>query len=249
MIEMIKSVIKKTPLEPAARWLYTRFSSSLNARYDRETLAVMKKCLKRDSNCIDAGAHSGEVLKLILKCAPDGRHYAFEPLPDLYERLSVEFGGVNVNPVALSDYSGESTFQYVRSRPTHSGLKQRDYPDEDVEVEQITVKVDRLDNVIPAGLKVDFIKIDVEGAEYNLLKGAVETVKRCRPVIVFEYGLGAAEYYEEATPENVYTLLTGECGLKLSLMSRWLRNEQPLTEAEFVKEFNTNSNYYFIAYP
>jgi FkbM family methyltransferase len=249
MIEIIKSVIKKTPLEPAARWVYTRFSSSLNARYDRETLAVMKKRLKRDSNCIDAGAHSGEVLKLILKCAPDGRHHAFEPLPDLYEGLLKNFSGVKVSSTALSDYTGESTFQYVRSRPTHSGLKERDYPDEKAEVEQITVNVDRLDNVIPPELKIDFIKIDVEGAEYNLLKGAVEMVKRSRPVIVFEYGLGAAEYYDEATPENVFGLLTGECGLKLSLMSRWLKNERSLDEAEFVKEFNANTNYYFIAYP
>src|SRR6266852_4019276 len=78
--------VLRTPLADPVRWLYRRIfplsPADKNSRCDAETLAVMKRILKEDSNCVDIGAHSGSILRLMLECAPRGQHLAFEPLPD-----------------------------------------------------------------------------------------------------------------------------------------------------------------------
>jgi hypothetical protein len=67
------------------------------------------------------------------------------------------------------------------------------------------------------------MKVDVEGAELQVFKGTVQTIKRSRPLIVFEHGLGAADYCGTA-PEILYDLLGGDCGLRLFLMEDWLES-------------------------
>ncbi len=110
------------------------------------------------------------------------------------------------------------------------------------------VKTDLLDNIVDPADVVDFIKIDVEGAELEVLRGGIETIKRSKPVIVFEHGLGAADCYG-TRPEEDYALLCGECGLRLSLLDGWLEGRQALSEYEFCKQFYKGLNYYFVAHP
>ena len=64
-----------------------------NLEYDRLTKKILKEHLQKDSNCIDIGCHKGEILEMMLKYSPDGTHYAFEPIPDLYEELLTNYGG------------------------------------------------------------------------------------------------------------------------------------------------------------
>ena len=52
--------------------LYQRFSPSRS--YDRETTVLMKRCLRKNSNCVDVGCYEGSVLREILKLAPEGVH-------------------------------------------------------------------------------------------------------------------------------------------------------------------------------
>jgi len=238
-----------------ARWIYSRPSLWRNLgydkrqaeEYDRQTKAVMERVLLANSNCVDVGCHKGEVLREMLKLAPEGTHYAFEPIPYLYRALVKSFQNVFVHQIALSDKPGVTTFHHVLDRPAYSGIRQRMYPSGDEIVEQIEVRQDTLDNVITKEVSVDFIKIDVEGAELGVLKGAARTIRDNKPVIVFEHSLGAADHYG-TRPDEVYEFLTGPCGLSVSLMERWLRDEGPLSQEEFVKEFERNANYYFMAH-
>ena len=48
---------------------------------------VMRDVLKADSNCVDIGCHLGDVLESMLRFAPNGVCFAFEPLPKLFEHL------------------------------------------------------------------------------------------------------------------------------------------------------------------
>jgi FkbM family methyltransferase len=50
-----------------------------------------------------------------------------------------------------------------------------------------TVPSFRVDDLVPRDKKIGFVKIDVEGAEYNALLGASELIKRCHPTIVSEF--------------------------------------------------------------
>jgi hypothetical protein len=58
-----------------------------NLKYDRLTRKILKNQLEVNFNCIDVGCHKGEILDLMLKYAPEGEHYAFEPIPYLYQEL------------------------------------------------------------------------------------------------------------------------------------------------------------------
>jgi hypothetical protein len=80
-------------------------------------------------------------------------------------------------------------------------------------VEQLTVRVERLDDALPEGLVPALIKIDVEGAEEQVLTGALETLRRHRPVVVLEHGNRAAEY--GTRPDSIFALLCDEAGLRI----------------------------------
>ena len=248
MKQRVKDLLSGTPLEPLAKRAYARFSPSKDAEYDRQTLAVIKRVLSADSNCVDIGCHKGAILREMFKFAPHGVHYAFEPIPELYWYLTESFPTGHIYHLALSDSPGVTTFHHVVSRPAYSGIRRRKYPGSEEVVEQIKVRQDALDNVLDAEFPVHFVKIDVEGAELAVLRGAVRVLRDNKPVVVFEHGLGGADYYG-TKPEEVYELLSTRCGLRVSLMKRWLRNEKPLDLEGFVEQFNSGDNYYFIAYP
>jgi FkbM family methyltransferase len=220
-----------------------------NARYDEQTRAVINRVCRPESTCVDVGCHRGEILDVMLTAAPRGRHFGFEPLPDFYADLRGRYdatGLARIHNLALSNAKGVVTFNYVMSNPAYSGLRQRDYP-QDETISTIEVQTDLLDNIIQADQRVDLIKIDVEGAELQVLEGAVVTLQREGPVVIFEHGLGAADHYG-TRPEQVYDLLTQRAGLTVSLMERWLNNAPPISKAQFAREFNHRRNYYFIAY-
>lgn len=220
-----------------------------NDSYDAQALAVMQRLLGSQSNCVDVGCHRGSVLDEILEIAPEGRHFAFEPLPKLCQKLRRRFArraNVEVFELALSDQAGRTTFQHVVSNPAYSGLRKRRYDSENERIETIEVATDRLDDVLPDGVPIHFVKIDVEGGELQVLRGAIEILRRHRPLVVFEHGLGAADYYGSG-PEEVHDLLAGECGLRLHLMERWLRGEPALDRSEFTDRFHQGQDYYFMA--
>jgi FkbM family methyltransferase len=150
--------------------------------------------LRPDAHVVDVGANHGAVLAELLRLTPHGRWLAFEPIPDLHGELVAAFPEVDVRAVALSDAAGEASFQHVVSADGYSGLRRRTYPGK-VDVREITVQTARLDDELPEDFAPDLIKIDVEGGELGVLRGAQRTLATHRPVVVFEHGQGAAEHY------------------------------------------------------
>lgn len=153
--------------------------------------------LHRPGTLVDAGAHDG-LLTLPFARLPGSRVVAFEPLPPAFARLRAAlvaaFGTppahVACHAAALGDHAGEVTL----AMPVLDGVAQeqwastaKDYAahlSERVGVRHFTVPVMRLDD-----LRLDDvtgIKVDAEGAEYEILRGARETLLRCRPVLTLE---------------------------------------------------------------
>jgi FkbM family methyltransferase len=244
----MRNRILDTSLEPLARSLYLRFSPAHGVRYERQLHVVMRRVLHPYANCLDIGAYRDGVLRDILRYAPHGRHLAFEPVPAQAAYLRQQFPDMTIHAVALSDTTGTAPFHHVVSRPTYSGLRMVQYPSSNEHIEQIEVPLCRLDELVPAALPIHFIKIDVEGAEYLVLRGGLATITRNRPIIVFEHGLTSPWYYQIPSAD-VYDLLTQEAGVQVSLMRRWLADEPPLSRDQFVDEVSEARNYYFIAYP
>jgi FkbM family methyltransferase len=231
-----RAVAVRRAFEPAAR---------TQDRRDHEALAtVFAAALAEESNCIDVGAHGGDVLDDLLRVAPRGRHLAFEPLPDLAAALQRRLPDVDVRAVALSDTTGTSTFAHVLDRPGWSGLRPRPTPDgAAARVATITVPTQRLDDALPDGYAPALIKVDVEGAELQVLQGARQTLAAHRPVLVLEHGLGSADHYG-TRPEDVHDLLTS-----LDYRLFGLQGQGPFDRAAFAATFHASTLVNFLATP
>jgi FkbM family methyltransferase len=123
---------------------------------------------------------------------------AFEPLPPAFARLQAAlreaFGGlpphVECHAAALGDHAGEIAL----AMPVLDGVAQeqwastaKDYAahlSARVTVERFAVPLMRLDDLGLTDLTA--VKVDAEGAEYEILRGARETLLRCRPVLTLE---------------------------------------------------------------
>lgn len=218
-----------------------------NLEYDRLTKVILKKHLTKNSNCIDIGCHKGEILELMLSFAPQGTHFAFEPLPHLFQHLKTNFGKkVTLFPYALANENGNSTFQYVKNAPAYSGIKKRQYAVENPDIEEIDVELKRLDEVITPSTNIDLIKIDVEGAEFGVLQGAEGLLKQQKPIVVFECGLGASDFYG-TNPLDIYQYLVQTIGLNLYTLKSFLNQQSSLSADAFVSLYQNKKEYYFVA--
>lgn len=172
--------------------------------------------LRANDSCIDVGANHGGLLAEICRAAPAGRHVAFEPLPELSEELAERFPGVEVRRAAASNRFGTSSFAQVRGAADGwSGLKFRPNPAiAGDDVSEITVPLEPIDEVVDPDLAPALIKIDVEGAEQQVIEGALGTIRTHRPVLIFEHGAGSADAFGTA-PDDVWRLLVDESGLRI----------------------------------
>lgn len=199
--------------------------------------------LSADSNCIDVGAHTGGVLKEIVRCAPDGRHIAYEPLPHLNQKLVVDFPQVDVRLAALSNRSGNESFTHVKTNPGFSGFRQRTYPGKE-QLDIITVRVEPLDASLAPDYVPALIKIDVEGGEQQVIEGAIRTISTHKPLIIFEHGRGAAEHYGTG-PEDIFNLLSVEAGLRIFDLD----GNGPYSLADLSRTFDLGNRWNYVAHP
>lgn len=222
-----------------------------NQQYDAAAQRIYKQLIRDGSNCIDIGCHKGEILDQFLHYSPGGTHFAFEPIPVFYQALQHKYGTnphVKLYDCALAAESGSTTFQYVANAPAYSGLRKRKYAIANPEIIPISIEKKQLDEVIPTNIKVDLIKIDVEGAEFEVFKGGVNTISRNKPYILFEFGLGAADYYN-VQPTDIYTLLCTTLHLKIYTLKAWLKHQPELSREQFEELYLKNKEYYFLASP
>jgi FkbM family methyltransferase len=160
-----------------------------------------------------------------------GRVLAFEPLPACRQTLAQELHDyypelapiLSISPYALSDFSGETEFVVATEALAYSGLKERKY-DWPTPVVRIPVQVRTLDALCADLPSLRFMKIDAEGGEYHILKGAARMLARFRPVVTFEFGMNSLEGYD-LTPADM-AWFWAEQGYKLyDILGNLLTNE------------------------
>jgi FkbM family methyltransferase len=249
MLQRLKDFVTSRGMDSWARPLWQSLTRKKLDIYDAQVASLVARSLPRNAVCVDVGCHRGLVLDLCLKACPEGEFYAFEPIPYLYRLLSQKYANrrqVHLSNAALSSSRGLTHFFVDTKALGRSGMRPRTSECDDAQMQKIQVTTDTLDAALP-GVRPHFIKIDVEGAELGVLKGGLQLIRLSRPLIVFEHGLGGADYYG-ATPEQTFDLLDS-CGLKVSLMDDYLQGAQPLSRQAFCQQYYGHLNYFFLAHP
>ena len=157
---------------------------------------ALRSRLSAGAVLLDVGAHIGYFsLKGATMVGPTGRVVSFEPNPETLVQLrsNVAASGVEsvvaVQPVAATDREQQLTLYATRGINTGaSSLSQENAKAFDEAPQGYPVRGRAIDDVVAElGLtRVDAVKIDVEGAEVSVLRGALKTLSRFHPKIVLE---------------------------------------------------------------
>ena len=159
--------------------------------FETETLSYLREKIKgnmKSSHFIDVGAnvgnHTNGLSEYFAHC------HAFEPSPKTFQLLKVNMtnkANVTCYQVALSDTNGQTMLAHDN---LNSGKSHITYPNltekKVAKPHLIPVETRRLDHVISKNCPIGAIKIDVEGHEIQVLRGAAGIIKAQKPLIIIE---------------------------------------------------------------
>ena len=159
--------------------------------YERNESNLIKKYITKDSTVFDVGANKGWYSVLLGKLAVDGVVYAFEPLASAFKELesNVEINHLNnvkcIN-IALSNYKGTSEMIIPYGHSPFAFLCGAEHGREENRNSYLC-NVTTIDNYISDNKigAVDFMKIDAEGSEYNILLGANRLLSAKKAPMIF----------------------------------------------------------------
>lgn len=173
-----------------------------------------------EAPCIfDVGGNVGQSIREYRELFPDSRITTFEPLPDCFATLSQHFGGkpdIKLEHLALAESAGTKPFYSTRCSAASSLLK----PDEKVreksaqgnyEYDVIEVTVDTLDGYCSrSGIEmIDILKIDVQGAEIGVLRGAKKLLVENAISLIYTEVLFAENYQRQSDLMSIASFLAG----------------------------------------
>jgi FkbM family methyltransferase len=160
---------------------------------DPNELAFLDRVLETGMTFLDCGANEGIYTIFAAKrVGPRGEVWAFEPSRRELDRLQANIKlnrlKAQVFPVALAESTGKEALTVAGyGHEGHNTLGAFAYEGTEA-VGKESVGVTRIDEVVarrnPA--RIDVIKLDVEGAEYRVLQGATETLRRFKPTLLLE---------------------------------------------------------------
>lgn len=161
---------------------------TLRSRYrdQKAELCALRRYVRAGDVVCDVGANKGSYLYWLARWCGDGRLIAFEPQPSLARRLSelcatLRFRNVVVEPKAVYSSSGELELFVPDGHQPGASLLCPSGKFTTVHVPVVT-----LDDYFDEQVRISAMKIDVEGAELHVLRGAERILRDHRPLIVVE---------------------------------------------------------------
>ena len=165
---------------------YVGRSIELYGEYCPEEGRILAQIIQPGMTVVEIGANMGtHSVDMARACAP-GRFYAFEPQPRLFQILCANLALNDIaNAFAYPDGCGAAEGEAVVPLVDYSqsgnfgGLALRDG-----DAPGLKIRIRALDDMdLPA---LGLLKVDVEGYEAEVIRGATQTIRRCRPVIYIE---------------------------------------------------------------
>jgi FkbM family methyltransferase len=232
---VVNRLLTRMPVEPDCYRICTRmgirFECDLNdlvgrwiyyGIFERRDLFRLSRIVKPGQTIVDAGANVGYYSLLFAKwLSGSGSIHAFEPFPGTAKRFvrNLQLNpalqpAVHLHQMALSDRAGMVSMD--APNPANSGCNY-------ISTSSGSIRAMTLDEFVAEReiARLDLLKIDVEGAEVSLLRGAEQSLNRFRPVVMIEINPSALRRFGQ-TAEDVVSLLGSRC-YRLTVATRWGR--------------------------
>jgi FkbM family methyltransferase len=201
-------------------------------RYELGVSRVLGDLLTPGAVFVDVGANVGyHTIRAAVRVGAGGRVVALEPNPENARLLLLTirangFSNIDLVPLALSDRLGAVSFTaYLGS---NGGFSPDDL-DSLASGRTTVVACIPLDDLrLP---RIDVMKVDVEGAEAEVVSGAIETIERCRPAIVMEFSCEMATRVGGLSPREHLDRIVG-MGYEMAVIDKWGGPPVPVASPE-----------------
>ena len=175
------------------------YSVPLTGLFEAKETAFVRGLIRPGQTCFDVGASFGwYTLMLSRLVGREGWVHAFEPVPHTYAVLTQNIrlnACPNVTAVqsALADSEGMGEL-FLPDIGVSGSFRLHDY---EASYERIPCRLETLDEycVRHGVMALDFLKADVEGAEWQVLRGGAAMIERCRPVLFLEIQQHSTELF------------------------------------------------------
>lgn len=174
--------------EHVQRWIY------FFGVYEKDTVDWFRSHLRPGMVVLDIGANVGQYTLIAARdVGPNGRVHAFEPNPISHRTLASNielnsFGNVSTHALAVSDSAGEVTL-YIPDNDNmgEASLQISQTGQRNTTVRSVTIDEWAQNADLGATPRIDIVKIDVQGLESAVLRGARQVMLRYRPLIICEF--------------------------------------------------------------
>ena len=158
--------------------------------YEKDDSEMLFNLVKDGDTIFDIGANIGWYSNHLAKKFPNSTIYSFEPIPETFNQITAntQLNGaknIKLNNLALSSKKEKLVFYYS---PSVTGASSSQNITENHNMTKIDLETETIDNFMIANsiTELDFIKCDVEGAEYFVYQGGFETIKINKPIVFTE---------------------------------------------------------------
>jgi len=235
--ELLSLVIPKNDLRTAS------FTILANGNYESLLEDVIFELASSSNKFLDIGANIGFYSVGACLMKKNLKVLAFEPNPNIRKsfiqntELNFVTNNIEVSDFALSNFTGDATFSVPAFTGSGGGSLMNLHPEEG-SPEEFSVKVEKLDNLRSQTLGANLFKIDVEGAEFQLLQGAIETIEEEHPTIIVELLRKWMRPFQ-SSPQDVVDLLTRLGYLCFAV------GESKLQQIDLIDESTSETNFVF----
>jgi FkbM family methyltransferase len=181
-----------------------------DGRYEQALLQVAGAALHPGAVCLDIGANIGFFSVFLGRHCPRGRVIAFEPsranVAHLRRNLALNaLSNVEVEPIGVYDRTGVLELHYTSKHPGGSFFAESAIDAGELESIEVTSIDEWAERV---GLeRLDLVKLDVEGSELRVLRGAEKTLRRFKPALFVECNPISLRRFQGAAPGELVGLL------------------------------------------
>lgn len=184
--------------------------------YDAPLHRFIDRHIRPGMVCFDVGANIGLMsVHMARRVGPDGAVFSFEPVATVYQRLEQHVranqleGHTHLHRVALSNADGEAEIHYGNEDWTNQGMASLVSTNDRNVQQTCMVETSTLEAFVERHRveRIDFIKVDIEGAEPLFLEGARKVLRAMKPIVSIEVSVGGLNSLPNYGPRNLVKAL------------------------------------------